>query len=117
GQRMPLVLYVDDLQWADSATLDLLRHLARQFALAGRPVLLVFTVRSESLSLMPEWVEWLAGLARDLRLARLNLAPLGEAETHAWLQALSAEADPAFVRWLYADTQGHPFYLAETLRE
>jgi DNA-binding SARP family transcriptional activator len=117
--RAPLVLYVDDLQWVDTASLDMLRHQARRLAQpsGGLPALLVLTVRSESLSLSPELAEWLAGLARDLPVFRLGLAPLGEAETREWLQAfIGAEADPAFVRWLYADTQGHPFYVAETLK-
>ena len=47
GQRAPLVLLLDDLQWVDGASLDLLRYLGRYWIRHGGRVLLLGTIRNE----------------------------------------------------------------------
>ena len=68
--RQPLVLLLDDLHWADPASLDLLRAVGRQ--LAGLPLLLLATYRDDE----PTGGQPLAGvlpaLVREARAERLT---------------------------------------------
>src|SRR5436190_15265886 len=66
AKRAPLVLLVDDLQWADEASLDLLRYLGHSWKEQGNRVLLLGTVRSEELELNPQLSAQLVNLGREL---------------------------------------------------
>jgi predicted ATPase len=72
GHR-PLVVLLDDLHWADPASLDLLRFLGRQ--VAGLPLLLLATYRSDELTRRHPLYQLLPLLAREARAARLDLRP------------------------------------------
>ncbi|HET8851445.1 MAG TPA: AAA family ATPase, partial [Ktedonobacteraceae bacterium] len=65
AQRAPLVLLLDDLQWADGASLDLLRYLGASWSRHGSRVLLLGTLRREELELTPQLSAQLADLGRD----------------------------------------------------
>jgi DNA-binding SARP family transcriptional activator len=140
----PLVLLLDDLQWADTDTLDLLLYLARSLVEQPAPVLLLLTLRTGAESCSHLQDTWLLALKRTyIPLIELFLAPFNREETHRFVQALTwAEAQPeaqkhlstegrlaygqtsicpkvlaSFADWLYAQTCGQPFYLVETLKE
>ena len=85
------MLFLDDLQWIDGASLDLLRYLGHAWKGHGCQVLLLGTVRSEGLELNPELAAELLDLGRDLPLTQLPLQPLGQAETIGLLEALAGE--------------------------
>src|SRR6266516_843913 len=91
AQRAPLVLLVDDLQWADEASLELLRYLASSWIRHGSRVLLLATVRSEGLELTHRLSALLADLGRDLPLRQVPLQPLSQAQTLQLLEALAGE--------------------------
>lgn len=107
---VPVVLAIDDAQWADGATLDLLRYLGRR--LAGTRALLLLGWRNDAgaeETLRP----LLAGLAAALpprALTRVELGPLSEAAVREW--AARAGRDAAE---LYRVTQGHPFFVSQLL--
>src|SRR5947209_14379499 len=63
-QRAPLLLLVDDLQWADEASLDLLRYLGHSWKDQGSRVLLLGTGRGEELELNPQLSTQLVKLGR-----------------------------------------------------
>ena len=126
AERSPVVLFVDDVHWADAASLDVLHYVARRWAEAGTRVLLVLGLRAEALDSTPALREWLLGLRRDVALTRLELGPLSQDDTFALVRRLVRDGSrPAelpnrevdeFARWLFAETGGQPFFVAETLR-
>ncbi len=125
AKRAPLVVFIDDLQWADASSLDLLHYVCRRWGESKSPVLLIFSLRSEALDLTPELAEWLSGLGRDLPVTRLALDPLTPEETLQLIRSLAPEevSVPSdgrdaewFGRWLYAETGGQPFFIMETLK-
>jgi predicted ATPase len=124
GRRWPSVprwFCVDDLQWADAATLDLLNYAGRRWAALGAPVLLLSTVRSEDLD-APALADWLAGIQRDLNLTRLAIGPLSREDTGELLQAFGLhepggdEATERLSRRLFDETGGHPFFILQILK-
>jgi DNA-binding SARP family transcriptional activator len=82
ADRAPLILFLDDLQWADAATLDLLLYACRRWAAASSPMLLLFTLRPEELAPIGEsepnlkLSDWLITLDREIALTQLTLEPL-----------------------------------------
>jgi DNA-binding SARP family transcriptional activator/tetratricopeptide (TPR) repeat protein len=94
GQHAPLVLLLDDLQWVDGASLDLVRYLGRHWIRHGSRVLLLGTIRSEGMELNPQLSADLSDLGRDLPVTRVALQTLSQAETIQLLQALVGEAKP-----------------------
>lgn len=129
----PVVLFVDDVQWADTATLDVLRYVARRWAELGTSVLLLLNVRIEALASDPALGEWLVGLDRDLPITRVTLGLLGAGDTEVLVRALgigAGEGDTLaeplrtpqssavgdFARWLFGETRGQPFFVTETLK-
>src|SRR3989440_13120 len=124
--RVPLLIFVDDLQWTDKATLDLFQYLGRQWAERSTPVLLLLSRRVETRSMDSWLVEWLAYLKRDVSLTRLELGPLSAKNILQIAQSVAGEGgEPQaptsrtdierFGAWLFAETQGQPFFVRATL--
>jgi DNA-binding CsgD family transcriptional regulator/tetratricopeptide (TPR) repeat protein len=104
----PAVLVIEDVHWADDATLDALRFLVRR--IAGLPAVLVLTYRDDELG-RDHALHGLLGLAsRSERLRRLPLRRLS-AEAVGRLSAGSPLSPSA----LYATTAGNPFFVHELL--
>ena len=141
--RRPLVLLLDDMQWADTATRDLLLYLAQSLAQRPAPILLLLTWRTGADPLPDPQPSWVMALKRaGIPLSTLDLAPFTQKETLrlvqalAWVkQQLEAELHRAsarcqesegssafgehlasFAHWLYMQTHGQPFFLAEILK-
>jgi predicted ATPase len=113
----PLVILVDDLQWADAASLELLQFAARRWAERRARILLLLTVRLEAVLGSPSLAGWLLDLGRETPLERIDLHPLGAAETLQLVKGLDADAPARFGEWLFTTTRGHPFYVVETLKD
>ena len=121
ADRAPLVLFIDDVQWADVASLDVLNYVSRRWKEDETRVLLLFSLRAEALATTPAIDEWLLGLRRDVPVAQIDLGPLSFEDTVQLLQALEPESPPAaeseeFARWIFTETRGQPFYIVETVR-
>jgi eukaryotic-like serine/threonine-protein kinase len=109
----PLMLVLEDLQWADEATLLLLEHFSRRVAEA--PLLILGTYRDAELDPGDSGLaRTLEGLLRTLFSQRLLLRPLGIAETANMLFALSGQKPPASaVMLVHRAGEGNPFFTEE----
>jgi DNA-binding CsgD family transcriptional regulator len=112
ASRTPVAVFVDDLQWADDATLDLLPALAR--ALDGEPVLLVAAYRSDDVPRGHPIRRLRTELRRDGRLHEIALEPLDRPATAALLErVLGATAVPSLHDAIVDRTDGVPFFVTE----
>lgn len=102
---------LDDLQWADADTLDLVDALAH-----GGPRPVVATVRSGEIG--AALASRLETLHTEGLLHRLDLAPLDAAALGQLVAELSGQTGgaPRFAQWLHGHSAGNPFFALETLR-
>ena len=110
-----VLLVVDDVHWADSGSLTLLRHLARR--LDRRRALIVATYREVELDEALPFQEMLNELNRDRLATRIKLARLDKVQTHDLLKTLFAEEiTPEFLDGIYRETEGNPFFIEEVCK-
>ncbi len=116
GDR-PAVVIFEDLQWADSSTLDLLQYVVRT-AGWGVAHLFVATYRPEDIDRGHPIYALRRDLAQADLLTEIELRPLLPGEIAALLgqMAGSPESGVRLARRLYDETEGNPFYLVEILR-
>ncbi len=115
--KQPLVLVLENLQWADAASLELLHFVSRQ--ISQEKLLLLCTYNAAERDLNP-----------TLRTTEQSLVALGVAQVHT-LRPLSREATASligevfhteegatreFSALLYGWTRGNPFFIEETLK-
>ena len=86
AERSPVLLIVEDLHWADSATRETIAYLVR--ALRDLPVLLIGTFRSDELHRRHALLPWLAELDRGGRVERIDLARLDRIQVATMLTAI-----------------------------
>ena len=117
ARERPLAVLLDDLHWADAASLDLLRFIARQ-APASRTLLLV-TYRSDEVARGDPLYSLLPALVREAGAERLDLRPLTDADVRALLDQtyhLPAADSDCLTAYLQERAEGNPFFLGELLR-
>lgn len=106
--RGPLAIVVDDLQWVDPASRQVLAHLAAR--IDELPALLVAATRDPD----PDVAAVDPPLARVPRRATLTLGPLDDVDAGRLVgRALDAPVDATFARACRAATGGNPFLLTE----
>src|SRR6266700_2074044 len=142
AERAPVVLFIDDLQWADAASLDVLYYAGRRWMESGVPMLLLVSLRAETAHPPQALTTWLAGLERNLPVTNLLLRALNAEDTLHLVQGLGGDVrsqrgrEPpasgkargseirpsssppieAFGSFLFAETGGQPFYVLELLK-
>ncbi|NOZ71794.1 MAG: AAA family ATPase [Chloroflexi bacterium] len=108
----PLILFLDDLHWADASTLDLLHYLLRQ--LHGTPIWIVGTYRPEEVGPDHLLTRLRQGLNRDHLVNHLSLPPLSAVAVTDIAQSLvKGEAGVSLGDFLYHESEGNPFILVE----
>ncbi|HET7092404.1 MAG TPA: AAA family ATPase, partial [Thermomicrobiales bacterium] len=115
--RRPGLIILEDLHWADHASIELLRHLGA--GLAASPLCLLATYRIDELTRRHPFYQQLPALVRDTGCHRVDLRPL----TGDDLQTLVAARWPLapadrqrLVAYLERHAEGNPFFTMELLR-
>jgi len=115
ARNEPAVVVIDDLQWADDATLSLLGFLGPELG-SLRMFLGVGVRRTGSGDLAPAVRDCLAELARSGNPLHLSLTGLGPDDVAEWVAARAGHApDPMLVAYVADVSGGNPFYVRELL--
>ncbi len=118
SQRQPIVLVLDDLQWADKGSLLLLRHILA--TTQPMRLLIVGTYRDSELSQTHPLLDTLAVLRRQSGVARFELSGLDDSGVVAFMEAIAGytldDAALALAHAMFRDTDGNPFFVSELLR-
>ena len=115
----PLLLVLDDAHWCDADTLEWVQYLFHTNPQA--PLLLLATVRPEETPVDHPMSELQRQLARVGRLKQLELTPLTSTETAQLVGQLAGHIaenglDAHFDRQIFAETEGNPLFILETVR-
>ena len=117
-KTQPVVLVLDDLQWVDSASLQLIRHLV--MTLEGGALLIIGTYRSSELPATHPLNDTLVTLRREMAVEVIRLDGLGPDEVISYVEAAAGRtivnSELAMAHALYDETDGNPFFLGEVLR-
>lgn len=113
SRKRPVLVMIEDLQWADTGTVDFLAHLLERI----KHMRIVALLTARPVGTRPVHDSILERLARHCT-AVLRLGPLSEVETGELIRALleghSLSAD--LVARIFAESEGNPLFVIETLR-
>ena len=114
----PVLLVLDDIHWATSPTLALLRHVVRDPRPAS--VLIVGTYRDTDLGRTHPLAGMLADLRREDNVDRLAVGGLGASGVAAFLEAVAGspldDAGEELAAAIHRETEGNPFFVGQVLR-
>lgn len=114
ADETPVAILLDDLQWADEASLDLLQRLGRQTR-ANR-VLLLGIYRDVEVQRQGPLEQALRDLNRAGLTERIAVRPLRQGGTRALMAASFDEnISEEFVEFVYRQTEGNPFFTQQIL--
>lgn len=114
SELAPVLLVVEDLHWADSASLDSLSFLLR--SLHDERVAMLLTFRSDELHRHHPLRPWLGEVERLPTVARLELPPLRDDETRELVAAIvGGEPPDGLADRIHDRSDGNPFFIEELL--
>lgn len=117
ARERPIVIVIEDLHWADEASLELFPHLARK--LRDVPLLLVGTYRTDELHRRHPLRPVLAELSRNRVADEIAVRRLSEEEVSDFLrEAMQLGRSPSaeFRRVMFETCEGNPLFMEEVLR-
>ncbi len=115
GSAVPLVVLLDDMQWADESTTLLLEYLAPH--LPRLPVIYIVTYRDVAADIGEPFQRALSRLSRLDSVSRIALRDLGQDEVATLLASLGGANPPAsIVEVIYRETEGNPFFVQSVYR-
>jgi DNA-binding SARP family transcriptional activator len=128
AERRPMVIFLDDMQWMDRATRDLVPYMVRRWAESGVQTLVLVALRAEDVETVRVLAPWLGGLEREAATTRLELGRLTPRDVLQLVAALAGDAPEcerlgpheeemaAFGQWLAEQTGGQPSFVIQMLQ-
>ncbi len=120
GELNPVILFLDDFQWADRLSFQCLTHLVQSF-LTQQPAarfMVVFTYRDDDLHGGHPLQRMMGSLQKTGRFHKILLQRLEVEEVAKMVQSMlgMAEAPLLFATRLHEETEGNPFFVQEILK-
>ncbi len=117
AEKKPLVVFLDDLQWVDEATLDILAYMNDK--LDGDPVLFIGAYRPEDVSEDHHLIEMMNRLTRKRKSKKIKLEPLRYEDTEETIKCFlgTEEVPDYFIERIHEKTEGNPLFIKESLRQ
>jgi two-component system, NtrC family, response regulator AtoC len=113
SRKSPLVLFLDDLQWAP--TLDFIHYLLRN--ITGERILLLATCRSDELKRYNELWRTLMSVQREPICQTLPLNPFDQTSVEQLINArIGGAVTPSLTGAIAAKTSGNPFFIEEIVK-
>ncbi|NUO63899.1 MAG: diguanylate cyclase [Gemmatimonadaceae bacterium] len=114
ARERTLVIVLDDMQWADSASWDTLEYLVPQ--LENERLLICLTIRAEET--YGETLERRRRLSRNELFTEMTLSRLTRDELKQWVEAAFHRQDVGreLLSFLYRHTEGNPLFVVQVLR-
>jgi diguanylate cyclase (GGDEF)-like protein len=107
------VIFIDDLQWADRPSIELLDFLMRSMK---HNLIIIGTYHTEGNKKVPP-SDYLSAWAKEHLCTQIALHPLNEAQTAQLLETIMGEVPPGAVRAIFNMSKGNPFLIEEGLKE
>ncbi len=120
SKTKPLVLFLDDMHWADVASLHLLHYLARN--IRNQPIIILGAYRPEDLNYIRGCVhplhELITRLGTENLFSTIELKRLTQEETLLIVSDLLGVKNipEDFIELIYNETEGNPFFIKEVLK-
>lgn len=115
ASQEPLVIFLDDLHWADADSLDVLKYLAATAVSA--PILFIATYRSEEMHSHSAFIDALSELKRNQRVDTIHLAPLNQDDIARLVMAYHGPCSTELSAYLAERAEGHPLFTVELLHD
>jgi DNA-binding SARP family transcriptional activator len=114
ARHRPVIIFIDNLHWAAPPTWNFLGYLAQR--VVQTRLLIIAAARPEDTS--PERSTLIRTLQHQGNLSKLRLERLSQNDTQILVRDLmtNEDIDPRFVRRIYEETEGNPFFIIETIR-
>ncbi len=117
AKETPLVIFLDDLQWVDRATIDILAYMDEK--IEDVPVFFIGAYRPEDVTEDHHLVEIMHRLKREGRYDKIKLKPLTVENTEETIKGVLGTKDikKSFVKIIHDKTGGNPLFIKESVRQ
>lgn len=117
AERNPLVVFLDDLQWVDRATLEILVYMNKN--LKDVPVFFIGAYRSEDVPEEHHLVEMMRRLNKEKSLEKIELRPLTYEDTEDTVKGVLGTEDvpKKFIDDIHEKTEGNPLFIKESIQQ
>jgi diguanylate cyclase (GGDEF)-like protein len=115
SRERPLIFFLEDMQWADSLSLEFLSYLNHNGAKSR--MMVIGCARTEGLPDKHPLRVWLRNMSRS-GCEIIQLQPLSEPEVGSMIEGIFTRIvfSPGTIKMLYRETKGNPYFLVEIIR-